>query len=254
MWLAPRQLAKLLTALGVSAVSLVHAQSSCTATNEAGTQSCSISCPIGQSAMCVNGAGANDPSCSCGGGSNVQKALVNKTPDAIDFKPISYSSIHSSAFKCLLVVEGAQLVIKNTCKYNLSVEVFWSPYNGSPQTITYRLGGANFPPGSQRPILIRGLYSFVSEEEIKPGQSTGSTLPDAHNSVRTSPQPDGYWWVYNISPHYVWAVPGMVLDRLPATHVDPSGAVLWKPGYHSPAQRVLNGWHEKIDVAEFEPD
>jgi hypothetical protein len=254
MWLASRRIVILLVTFGALIVSVSYAQSSCTATNEAGTQSCNVSCPVGQSATCVNGAGANDPSCYCSGGNSLQGAIFNKNLEVANFKPILYPSIHNSAFKCLFVVEGPQLIIQNICKYNLAVEVFWVPNNGISQTITYRLGSANFLPGSQRPILIRGLYHFLSEEQIKPESSSGSTLPDAHNVVRTSPQPDGFWWVYNNSPHYVWAIPGMVLDSRPASRIDPSAGQLWRPGYHYRSQSVMKGWHEEIDVAEFEPD
>lgn len=39
---------------------------SCSATNEVG-DSCSISCPVGQSASCMNGVGVNPPRCECSG-------------------------------------------------------------------------------------------------------------------------------------------------------------------------------------------
>ena len=43
------------------------ADASCSATNENGDQTCSISCPSGQSAICTNATTSNAPSCSCSG-------------------------------------------------------------------------------------------------------------------------------------------------------------------------------------------
>jgi hypothetical protein len=43
------------------------ADSSCTATNDNGDQTCSVSCPTGQTAACQNATGSAAPSCSCTG-------------------------------------------------------------------------------------------------------------------------------------------------------------------------------------------
>ena len=51
----------------VLAPSLGWSDSSCTATNDNGDQTCSISCPTGQSASCQNGTGSTAPVCSCSG-------------------------------------------------------------------------------------------------------------------------------------------------------------------------------------------
>jgi hypothetical protein len=51
-------------ALGASAC-MASAQSTCTGTNDNDDAHCSISCPAGQAAVCLNGAGSNLPNCSC---------------------------------------------------------------------------------------------------------------------------------------------------------------------------------------------
>ena len=42
------------------------ADSRCSATNEAGTQTCAASCPAGQVASCDKATGSERPSCHCG--------------------------------------------------------------------------------------------------------------------------------------------------------------------------------------------
>lgn len=56
------------TSLGLCAA-VVQAQSSCSATNDNQDASCSISCEVGQAAVCRNGTGSSTPTCECTGSS-----------------------------------------------------------------------------------------------------------------------------------------------------------------------------------------
>ena len=59
----PMRLSVLL--LAVLATANVHADSSCTATNDNQDQQCATSCPSGQTARCANGSGSSAPKCEC---------------------------------------------------------------------------------------------------------------------------------------------------------------------------------------------
>lgn len=59
----PMRLSLLL--LAVLATANVHADSSCTATNDNHDQQCATSCTAGQTARCANGSGSSAPKCEC---------------------------------------------------------------------------------------------------------------------------------------------------------------------------------------------
>ncbi|RTL04568.1 MAG: hypothetical protein EKK65_01995 [Lysobacterales bacterium] len=62
----PMRLSALLLAmLAMLASAGVHADSSCTATNDNQDQQCATSCPSGQTARCANGSGSSAPKCEC---------------------------------------------------------------------------------------------------------------------------------------------------------------------------------------------
>src|SRR5579872_5222298 len=58
-------LATFVFVLGLIWSATVRADSNCSATNTNGDQTCSISCPAGQSAQCTQGIGSNSPTCEC---------------------------------------------------------------------------------------------------------------------------------------------------------------------------------------------
>ena len=63
--------------------------SSCSATNTNGDQTCSITCPAGQSASCSNGTGSTPPSCKCVGGlssGGKVKITLSKVPGPVAAK------------------------------------------------------------------------------------------------------------------------------------------------------------------------
>lgn len=68
-------LARKLSAIATTCVALATspalAQSSCSASNEVGG-TCSITCPVGQAAVCIPANGASTPECFCTGGSESQ--------------------------------------------------------------------------------------------------------------------------------------------------------------------------------------
>lgn len=67
----------------------VYAQSSCSATNDNGDASCSISCELGQAAECRNGTGSGTPSCECKG---TPQALTRYLP-----KPAAFNILGAGA-------------------------------------------------------------------------------------------------------------------------------------------------------------
>lgn len=78
----------LVASLGLCAAA-VHAQSSCSATNDNQDASCSISCEVGQAAVCRNGTGSSTPTCECSGSSIdiFRKSIANVTPGADKGQP-----------------------------------------------------------------------------------------------------------------------------------------------------------------------
>ena len=67
--------AKLLAAILLIGSLSANAQSSCSATNDNGDANCSISCSIGQAAVCSNSTGSNSPSCACEGSADFSSVL-----------------------------------------------------------------------------------------------------------------------------------------------------------------------------------
>lgn len=78
----------LMASLGLCAAA-VHAQSSCSATNDNQDASCSISCEVGQAAVCRNGTGSSTPTCECTGSSIdiFRKSIANVTTGADKGQP-----------------------------------------------------------------------------------------------------------------------------------------------------------------------
>lgn len=66
-------------------------QSSCSATNDNGDATCSISCPVGQSAECRNGTGSSSPECGCSGESQLDSIFIPRPDSAgtLAFAPSS---------------------------------------------------------------------------------------------------------------------------------------------------------------------
>jgi len=68
----------------------MKADSECSATNDNGDQTCSISCPAGQAATCSNGVGSSPPTCYCAG-----------TPEGALKKNFGLSLLDSKRFDAL---------------------------------------------------------------------------------------------------------------------------------------------------------
>lgn len=67
-------------------------QSSCSATNDNGDATCSISCPVGQSAECRNGTGSSSPECGCSGESQLVSIFIPR-PDSTGTLAFAPSSL-----------------------------------------------------------------------------------------------------------------------------------------------------------------
>ena len=60
----------------LTSITPAEAQSSCDETNDNGDQTCSIDCPVGQSAQCSHGVGSSAPSCQCSGDPSPPNSLA----------------------------------------------------------------------------------------------------------------------------------------------------------------------------------
>ena len=59
---------KFALAIAIAVLStIVNAQGACSETNDNGDVSCSVSCQVGQAAVCTHGVGSNPPTCECSG-------------------------------------------------------------------------------------------------------------------------------------------------------------------------------------------
>ena len=66
----------------------------CSATNTNNNMSCSVTCPVGQSAKCSNGTGSTPPSCTCNGGFTDQMKMTIKLKNASASKVAVFAKAH----------------------------------------------------------------------------------------------------------------------------------------------------------------
>ncbi|EPI2801924.1 TPA: hypothetical protein KE234_000492 [Citrobacter koseri] len=127
----------------------LHAESSCTATNTNGDQTCSINCPTGQAATCQNATGGSTPSCFCSSASFKQGSF--------DIKSSQELPIIKAKLECVSLVLGngsGRLV--NSC--NKCMVAMFSDYNGGVRNIKIPAYGY---------VDVQGSGTLVADHECQ---------------------------------------------------------------------------------------
>ena len=112
--------------------STVQGVSTCSATNENRSQHCSISCPEGQAAVCIDALGSGTPECYCNAALDQLRAVprVKTAPPSTDPANCVVLSLRPTVPYALV----------NTCN-RCQIATFWNYYENK----TYRIA----PLGSQ---------------------------------------------------------------------------------------------------------